>query len=67
MLIAMLQAPEDARRDEIVAATDYQAYTVRGAMLSALRKQLRLRLRLIVNSAKEDGQGSVYRITETRQ
>ncbi len=65
MLIAMLQAPEDLKWNEIVASTDYQAYTVRGAMLSALRKKLRLRL--IVNSAKEDGPGRVYRITETRQ
>ena len=63
MLIAMLQAPEGAAMDEIVAATGWQAHTVRGAMSGALGKKLGL----IVSSAKEDGRGRVYRIIETRQ
>lgn len=58
MLISMLQAPEGATMDEIIAATGWQAHTARGAMSGALGKKLRL----IVTSAKEGERGRVYRI-----
>ena len=57
MLIALLQAPEGATMDEIVAATGWLAHTARGAMSGALGKKLGL----IVTSAKEEGRGRVYR------
>lgn len=58
MLIAMLQAPEGATMNEIIAATGWQAHTARGAMSSALGKKLGL----AVTSEKEDIRGRVYRI-----
>ncbi len=58
MLIAMLQAPEGATMEEIIAATGWQAHTARGAMSGALGKKLGL----IVTSVKENGRGRVYRI-----
>jgi hypothetical protein len=59
MLIEMLQAPKGATMEEIVAATGWQAHSVRGAMSGALGKKLGL----VVKSAKEDGKGRVYRIS----
>lgn len=59
MLIAMLQAPEGATMEAIIAATGWQAHSARGAMSGALGKKLGL----VVTSAKEDGRGRVYRIT----
>ena len=38
MLIAMLQAPTGATMEEIIAATQWQAHTARGAMSGALGK-----------------------------
>ena len=61
MLIALLQAPEGATMDEIVAATSWLAHTARGAMSGALRKKLGL----VVTSAKEEGRGRVYRATSS--
>lgn len=58
MLIAMLQRPEGASIAEIIAATGWQAHTVRGAISGALGKKLGL----VVTSAKEEGRGRVYRI-----
>ena len=58
MLIALLQAPEGAAMDEIVAATGWLAHTARGGMSGALGKKLGL----VVTSAKEEGRGRVYRI-----
>ena len=58
MLIAMLQAPEGATMEVMIAATGWQAHTLRGAMSGALGKKLGL----IVTSVKEDGRGRVYRI-----
>lgn len=58
MLIAMLQAPEGATMEEIVAATQWQPHTARGAMSGALGKKLGL----IVTSAKEGDGALVYRI-----
>ncbi len=41
-LIEMLRAPEGASPEEIVAATDWQPHTVRGAIAGALKKKLGL-------------------------
>ena len=59
MLIALLQAPDGATMDTIMAATGWQAHTVRGAMSGALGKKLGL----IVTSAKEGNGARVYRIS----
>lgn len=59
MLIALLQAPEGATMETIIAATGWQAHTVRGAMSGALGKKLGL----VVTSAKEGEKGRVYRIS----
>jgi len=58
MLIALLQAPEGATMEAIIAATGWQAHSARGAMSGALGKKLGL----VVTSAKEEGRGRVYRI-----
>ena len=60
MLIALLRAPEGATMEAIIAATGWQAHTVRGAMSGALGKKLGF----IVTSAKAEGRGRVYRIIE---
>ncbi len=57
LLIALLQAPDGATMDEIVAATGWLAHTARGAMSGALGKKLGL----VVTSAKEADRGRVYR------
>ena len=59
MLIALLQAPEGATMDTLMAATGWQSHTVRGAMSGALGKKLGL----IVTSAKEGDGARVYRIS----
>ena len=59
MLIALLQAPDGATMDTIMAATGWQAQTARGAMSGALGKKLGL----IVTSAKEGDGARVYRIS----
>ena len=59
MLIALLQAPDGATMDTIMAATGWQAHTVRSAMSGALGKKLGL----IVTSAKEGDGARVYRIS----
>ena len=58
MLIALLQTPEGATMDEIVAATGWLAHTARGTMSGTLGKKLGL----VVTSAKEENRGRVYRI-----
>ena len=58
MLIAMLQKPGGATMEEIVAATNWQVHTARGAMSGALGKKLGL----IVTSEREGDRGRVYRI-----
>jgi hypothetical protein len=58
-LIAMLRAEGGATIAEIVAATEWQPHTVRGAMAGALKKKLGL----VVTSEKIEGRGRVYRIT----
>ena len=57
-LIAMLRSPEGAAIAEIVAATGWQAHTVRGAMSGALKKKFGLE----ATSAKVEGRGRVYRL-----
>lgn len=61
MLIALLQAPDGATMEEIIAATGWLAHTARGAMSGALGKKLGL----VVTSAKEEGRGRVYRIGQS--
>ncbi|GHE05434.1 hypothetical protein U879_03930 [Defluviimonas sp. 20V17] len=61
MLIAMLQAPEGATMEAIIAATGWQAHSARGAMSGALGKKLGL----VVTSVKEEGRGRVYRIGQS--
>lgn len=60
LLIALLQAPEGASMDEIVAATGWQAHSVRGAISGGLKKKLGL----AVTSGKMEGRGRVYRIRQ---
>ena len=57
-LIVLLEAPTGASLDEIVAATSWQAHTVRGAISGTLKKKLGL----AVVSEKIEGRGRVYRI-----
>jgi hypothetical protein len=52
----MLQQPDGASLDEIVAATGWQAHTVRGAIAGAMKKKLGL----AVTSDKVEGRGRVY-------
>ena len=59
ILIALLQAPRGATMNTIMAATGWQAHTVRGAMSGALGKKLGM----VVTSAKEEGGARVYRIS----
>ena len=58
IMLEMLERPEGASIEEIVAAFDWQAHTVRGAIAGALKKKLGLD----VTSEKIDGRGRVYRI-----
>jgi len=58
MLITLLEAPEGATMEEIIAATGWLAHTARGAISGALGKKLGL----VVTAAKEEGRGRVYRI-----
>ena len=57
-IIAMLQRPEGATIAEIVAATAWQAHSARGVISGVLKKKLGF----VVDTTKEDGRGSVYRI-----
>ncbi len=57
-LITLLQTPDGATMDEIVAATGWLAHTARGAMSGALGKKLGL----VVTSEKDATRGRVYRL-----
>jgi hypothetical protein len=57
-LIAMLRAPDGATIEEIMAATEWQSHSVRGAMAGALKKKLGLE----VTSEKVEERGRVYKI-----
>ena len=59
-LIEMLRAEGGATIDEIVAATGWQAHTVRGAMSGALKKKLGL----TITSEKIEGRGRAYMIAD---
>jgi len=56
-LIAMLRAEGGTTIDEIVAALQWQAHTIRGVMSGALKKKLGL----TITSEKIEGKGRVYR------
>lgn len=58
-LITMLEAQGGAGIDEIVAATGWQAHTIRGAISGVLKKKLGLD----VISEKVEGRGRVYKIS----
>ena len=58
MLIDMLRRPEGATIAQIIAATGWQAHTVRGAFAGALKRKRGL----TVTSEKPDGGERVYRI-----
>ena len=57
-LAAMLEAPEGASTEEIVAAIGWQPHTVRGATAGALKKRLGLQ----IGSEVIEGRGRVYRV-----
>ena len=57
-LVAMLEAPEGASTEEIVAAFGWQPLTVRGAIAGALKKRLGLQ----IASEAIEGRGRVYRV-----
>ncbi len=61
MLVALLQRPEGASVGEMMAATGWQAHSVRGAMSGALKKGLGLTIESAPNEA-----GRVYRIPAVR-
>ena len=58
-LIALLKRPEGATIETMVAATGWQAHSVRGAMSGALKKKLGL----TIDSEKTEG-ARVYRIVD---
>lgn len=58
VLIELLRRPEGTTIDEVMAATVWQAHTIRGAMARALKKKLGLEM----TSEKVGGRGRVYRI-----
>jgi hypothetical protein len=58
LMIELLRRPGGATLAEIVAATGWQAHTVRGAMAGALKKKLGL----TITSEKDKTQGRIYRI-----
>jgi hypothetical protein len=60
LLITMLERPEGATMQEIIAAMQWQAHSARGAMSGALGKKLGL----VIISAKEDVRGRMYRINQ---
>ncbi len=57
-LIALLETPRGASLDELVAATGWQARSVRGAISGTLKKKLGL----AAVSEKTENRGRVYRI-----
>ena len=60
-LIAMLSAEGGATIDEMAAATNWAAHTIRGAMSGALKKKLGL----TITSEKVEGRGRTYKIAES--
>ncbi len=62
LLIDLLKRKKGATIDEAVAATGWQAHSVRGAISGALKKKLGL----AVTSERVERRGRVYRIAGTR-
>lgn len=60
IMIDLLRRPEGASIEEIIAATEWQSHTVRGAMSGALKKKLGLS----ITSEKVEERGRVYRIED---
>jgi hypothetical protein len=60
-LVTLLRRPEGARLGELMAATGWQAHSVRGAMSGAIKKGLGL----TITSEKVDGE-RLYRIPEAQ-
>jgi hypothetical protein len=58
VLVTMLRAEGGATIEELVAATGWQAHTIRAAMSAALKKKLGL----TVTSEKVEGRGRCYRV-----
>ncbi|MCW5713442.1 MAG: DUF3489 domain-containing protein [Bauldia sp.] len=58
LLIEMLRRADGTTIEEVMAATGWQAHTVRGAMAGALKKKLGLEL----TSEKVEGRGRIYRL-----
>ena len=59
MVIAMLTRAEGATIQQICAATDWQAHTVRGTLAGAFKKKLGL----TITSTKDAGADRCYRIS----
>ena len=57
-MIEMLRRPEGATLDELVAVTNWQSHTIRGAMAGALKKKLGL----TIESEKVEARGRVYKV-----
>ena len=60
MVIAMLTRSEGTTINQICAATDWQAHTVRGTLAGAFKKKLGL----TITSTKDTGGERVYRISK---
>jgi len=58
-VIAMLTRAEGATIQQICAATNWQAHTVRGTLAGAFKKKLGL----TITSTKDVGSDRIYRIT----
>ncbi len=61
ILIAMLRATDGVTIEELMAATNWQSHTIRGALSGTLKKKLGLE----ITSEKIDGRGRVYRLSPT--
>lgn len=59
-VVALLEAPEGTTIAEIMVATGWQQYTVRGALAGAITKTLGR----ILSSNKIEARGRVYRIAK---
>ena len=60
VLIALMRRPEGAEIEEMMAATGWQAHSVRGFISGSLKKSLGLE----VTSEKVEAGGRVYRIRD---
>jgi hypothetical protein len=58
-MIELLKRPDGATLNQLIEATGWQAHTVRGAMVGALKKKLGL----TITSDKATGQERTYRIS----